>query len=426
MRNQKGQMPQAEIILIYALLGVACLMTAAFYRSHAPEPIKILLKRDVKDLEQVKGKAGAAVDLKKLYTSNADLIAKGKTAYTNTCASCHGTNGQGDGVAAAALNPKPRNFHKNENWKNPRTISGIFKTLQEGLPGTAMSAYDYVSVADRFAIIHYLRSLATYPTASAKDMQDLDAKYNLSSGEKIPHQIPVKKAMQILVSEAKKGTLHKSHTNVSSHTTTQIDTKLAAKGKTLFITCAACHSLDGTRRVGPSLKDVFNRKTKLTSGKEVQANVAYLTNSIKNPNADVVAGYPPIMSKLPLSDSDVKAIVEYLKTLGGAKISIKKASAPTSNGVDTKLAAKGKTLFITCAACHSLDGTRRVGPSLKDVFNRKTKLTSGKEVQANVAYLTNSIKNPNADVVAGYPPIMSKLPLPDSDVKAIVEYLKTL
>ncbi|MCO4781626.1 MAG: cytochrome c [Candidatus Cloacimonetes bacterium] len=422
MRNQKGQLPQAEIILVYVLLGVACLLTAAFYRSHAPEPVKPLLQRTVTDLEQVKGKAGEAVDLKALYRSTPDLIAKGKTAYENTCASCHGNTGKGDGMAAAALNPKPRNFHTNNGWINPRTISGLFKTLQEGLPGTAMSAYDYVSVADRLAIIHYLRSLGDYPAASEADMNALDAKYNLSSGEKIPHQIPVAKAMKILVAEASNPSASKTDDAKSEHNSSSFDAALAAKGKTLFMTCGACHSLDGTRRVGPSLKDVFGRSTKLTNGKSIKADEAYLTNSIKNPNADVVAGYPPIMTKLPMSDSDVKALVEYLKSLSAP---VKKVEAP-STGVDTVLAAKGKTLFMTCGACHSLDGTRRVGPSLKGAFGRTTKLTNGKSVKVDADYIFNSIKNPNSDVVAGYPPIMTKMPYSDSDIKALVEYIKTL
>ena len=35
---------------------------------------------------------------------------KGKTSFDQNCAMCHGATGKGDGAAAAALNPKPRNF----------------------------------------------------------------------------------------------------------------------------------------------------------------------------------------------------------------------------------------------------------------------------------------------------------------------------
>ena len=36
--------------------------------------------------------------------------AKGAETYKMYCLPCHGEKGMGDGVAAAALNPKPRNF----------------------------------------------------------------------------------------------------------------------------------------------------------------------------------------------------------------------------------------------------------------------------------------------------------------------------
>lgn len=36
--------------------------------------------------------------------------AKGRALYASHCSLCHGTSGSGDGLGAAALNPKPRDF----------------------------------------------------------------------------------------------------------------------------------------------------------------------------------------------------------------------------------------------------------------------------------------------------------------------------
>src|ERR1043166_2277363 len=41
-----------------------------------------------------------------------ELLARGKTVYTQNCAACHGLNGDGKGDAAAFLAPKPRDFVK--------------------------------------------------------------------------------------------------------------------------------------------------------------------------------------------------------------------------------------------------------------------------------------------------------------------------
>jgi cytochrome c oxidase subunit 2 len=84
--------------------------------------------------------------------------------------------------------------------------------------------------------------------------------------------------------------------------------------------CSACHSIDGSPKVGPTLKGVFgHRMTVLTNGKEreITADEAYLRRSLLDPAADVVKGFPPIMpsQKGVLTDAEIDALVEYLKTL---------------------------------------------------------------------------------------------------------------
>lgn len=102
--------------------------------------------------------------------------------------------------------------------------------------------------------------------------------------------------------------------------------------------------------------------------------------------------------------------------------------APAAFVVDAKLAAKGKGLFAskTCVACHSIDGSRLVGPSLKGFWGRKTKTTDGAEFYADRAYFTKSVKEPMAQISAGYPPAMAMLPVSDDEIDAILHYVATL
>ena len=84
--------------------------------------------------------------------------------------------------------------------------------------------------------------------------------------------------------------------------------------------CLGCHSLDGSRIVGPSFKGIFGRTAQVvTDGKEreIVTDEDYLRRSILKPNADVVAGYPGIMPSQEglITDSELDAIIEYLKTL---------------------------------------------------------------------------------------------------------------
>jgi len=57
--------------------------------------------------------------------------AKGAETYKMYCATCHGETGKGDGVGAAALNPKPRDFTDKAIMA---TIpdSEVFKAIKEG------------------------------------------------------------------------------------------------------------------------------------------------------------------------------------------------------------------------------------------------------------------------------------------------------
>lgn len=84
--------------------------------------------------------------------------------------------------------------------------------------------------------------------------------------------------------------------------------------------CLACHSTDGTPRVGPTLKGLFGKTIiVLTEGKERQLRVDedYLRKSLVEPNADVVKGFPPIMptQKGIFTDEEINELVRYMKEL---------------------------------------------------------------------------------------------------------------
>lgn len=82
--------------------------------------------------------------------------------------------------------------------------------------------------------------------------------------------------------------------------------------------CSACHSLDGSKLVGPTWKGIFGRTEALEDGSSVTADEAYLHTSITDPGAQIVAGFANLMPANygdTLLPTEVDAIVEYLKTL---------------------------------------------------------------------------------------------------------------
>ncbi len=83
-----------------------------------------------------------------------------------------------------------------------------------------------------------------------------------------------------------------------------------------------------------------------------------------------------------------------------------------------------------CPTCHSIDGSALVGPTFKGLYGSKQILVDaeGKEhpVTADDMYLARAINNPGMETVKGYPPAMPKNPLPEPELKLVIEYIKTL
>lgn len=95
-------------------------------------------------------------------------------------------------------------------------------------------------------------------------------------------------------------------------------------GQLLFQTyCASCHSLDGVKLVGPSMKGLAGSKVRVkdsASGKliSVEATAAYLRQSIVEPGAMVAEGYPEnIMPPIGaiLTDDQLDDLVNYIVKL---------------------------------------------------------------------------------------------------------------
>jgi cytochrome c oxidase subunit 2 len=90
-----------------------------------------------------------------------------------------------------------------------------------------------------------------------------------------------------------------------------------AKGEALVGNngCAACHSINGSAGVGPTWFGLAGSQVPLEGGKTVTADDAYLTESIKSPQAKLVKGFGPVMPQFQFTDEEIANIVAYIKTL---------------------------------------------------------------------------------------------------------------
>ncbi len=96
--------------------------------------------------------------IKEPWVENAEVVQYGMGVYKANCAMCHGDKGLGDGPAGMALNPKPRDLVEGQ-WKNGGDSIALFNTLANGIAGSSMPAFVQIKVADRWALVQFIRSI---------------------------------------------------------------------------------------------------------------------------------------------------------------------------------------------------------------------------------------------------------------------------
>jgi len=91
------------------------------------------------------------------------------------------------------------------------------------------------------------------------------------------------------------------------------------KGQDIFVrmACNACHSIDGSLKLGPTMKNQFGKEILHTDGTVMIIDVDYIRESLIDPLKHIAEGYTPIMPsyKPVLSDEDIENLIAYIKAL---------------------------------------------------------------------------------------------------------------
>jgi cytochrome c oxidase subunit 2 len=82
--------------------------------------------------------------------------------------------------------------------------------------------------------------------------------------------------------------------------------------------CVACHTIDGSPGVGPTWKGLFGKTEVMTDGSTALVDDAYVKDFIRNPQARAVKGFAQVMPKIDLSDAELAALTDYIRSHGSA------------------------------------------------------------------------------------------------------------
>jgi cytochrome c oxidase cbb3-type subunit 2 len=252
----------------------------------------------------------------------------GRAIYQRECSACHGERGDGNGAGAAFVDPKPRNFTR-KMFKLRTTNSGIapatadiLHTIENGIPGSAMPSFRFLSEQERRQVAAVVLDFA--------DLLDGDEPSTI----KDPGAPP---AM--------------THESI-------------AKGKSVYEAqgCAACHGTSG-KGDGPSAATLADDDGNPIKVRDFTTGVYRGGGERKDLYYRFTTGLDgtpmPAFSDS-ISDAERWALVDYIKSL---EIKPAVASLPK----DPIAAGRAVAAKYSCRACHILDDGKggTAGPDLR-------------------------------------------------------------
>jgi len=101
------------------------------------------------------GAPAAEKEKKNPLPADAKVVAQGQKIAQINCVTCHGAKGKGDGVAAAALIPKPADWTSKKI--QDESDGELFWKISNGRG--SMPAWKHLSENDRWALVRYIHSL---------------------------------------------------------------------------------------------------------------------------------------------------------------------------------------------------------------------------------------------------------------------------
>jgi mono/diheme cytochrome c family protein len=230
----------------------------------------------------------------------------GAALYAQHCARCHGSEGQGGGLASLFLDPPPRKFGEEKFMLGTTSTSipsddDLVYLIKRGIPGSAMPSFENLSDEERLSLARHVRRLA-YSGLYAKLF-----KQAAKDEDPDPIEVHTRTAKQLVVGEKIELPPELDHPTATA----------IAHGKEIFLkSCASCHGESGDGN-GKGLVGMKNDNGRATKPRDLARGVYKGGGEVDRLFARISLGMPgtPMPDLRILPPSDRADVVHFVRSL---------------------------------------------------------------------------------------------------------------
>jgi DMSO reductase family type II enzyme heme b subunit len=237
----------------------------------------------------------------------------GRQLYARHCAACHGERGDGQGVAAAYLFPKPRDFRAGRfrlvsTANNVPTKADLQAVLERGMPGSSMPPWGHLSQADRDALVDEVMRLRR-EGARAQYIALLKEEDELTDEE-----IAAADVQEEIEEYVERFSTPGATTEVPEFPPS--DAQSVARGKEVYANfgCIQCHGQEGK---GDGVQEMFDDEKLPTAPRDFTAGIfkgGHDTASLYRRTAYGMPG-TPMPSSQHMSPAQMVDLVHYIRSM---------------------------------------------------------------------------------------------------------------
>jgi DMSO reductase family type II enzyme heme b subunit len=241
-----------------------------------------------------------------------EQLKRGSKVFFKECVWCHGPEGAGDGPGALRLWPRPRNFNAG-TFKIRTTASGelptdndLFLTVTNGLPGSAMPAWDGIlTEEERKDVVAFVKT----KMVKDRDFQDPDEEFHVVSFDgQVPSSAEsIKRGQDVFLNKGKCVQCHGPEARGNGNLTQKDDWGFPIFPADLH----QCWNFRGNRRDPYNPKNIFREVTTGLNGTPMPSFVDVLTVQDRWDVANFVIAQCP---KVKIDPITVKPTINFVLT----------------------------------------------------------------------------------------------------------------